>query len=587
MKGGLPLAVVAAGGLAFANSFKGALVFDDLTRIVDNPHVRTLWPLWPLLTESLRPLVDLSLVVNYALGGLNVVGYHGVNIVAHLLAAVTLYGLVRRTLATSAGGAFSDSQAALLAAASAMLWVVHPLHTQGVTYVIQRAELFMGACALMTLYSVARSARAARSIRWQLAGVLACAAGMMSKAVMGIVPILALLYDRTFFAGAWRTALRQRRLFYLGLAATWVLLGAILAMTPHIEQSAGFGFQVLSPLAYAKTQPGVILHYLRLAVWPDPLVFDYSWPVARGALAMVPGMLVLLGLMGLMIRIWTRARGVSFLILWVLLTLAPTSSVIPLADLAVEYRMYLPLAGLSVLAVLGGGWLLRRAPGITLRRALGFGLVVISIVSLALVTHRRNRDYASLLALWTDTVEKRPLNPKARNNLGLALTAAGRLEEAISRYEEALRLQPDFPEAHTNLGIALAQQGASREAKRHYVNALRLDPTFVKAHINFGNLLIREGNTTEALAHYRMAVALDPRSAEGRNDLGVALLQAGQVDAALAQFAQAIRLKPELIEAQRNLETVRAQRTVGEAVTWRAELLSPAGGTGQPATREH
>jgi hypothetical protein len=213
---------------AYANSLSGAFVFDDLPTIVDNPTIRHVWPLGPVFhppaatTATGRPLLNLSFALNYAIGGTEVRGYHVLNVSIHLLAGLTLFGCIRRTLRRvgSAGGATADPT--WLALAAAGIWVVHPLATESVDYVVQRAESLMGLLYLFTLYGFIRSSAekpGRASTLWLSASVLACAAGMAVKEVMVTAPVMVLLYDRTFAAGTLRAAWRQRRLYYLGLAA--------------------------------------------------------------------------------------------------------------------------------------------------------------------------------------------------------------------------------------------------------------------------------------------------------------------------------------------------------------------------------
>src|SRR2546427_851882 len=215
-----PLLLVGAGVAAYADSFHGPFFFDDLESIPGNPTIRHLWPPWvPLLppvhrTVAGRPLVNLSLAVNYALGGLHVEGYHALNLVLHLANGLLLWALVRRTLAQPRLRAEVGEAGPWLATAIALLWLVHPLATESVTYVIQRCELLMAFFLLLTLYGVARG--------WTVLAIVACALGMASKEVMVVTPLLALAYDRIFmFRRGWA--------LHVGLAETWFVLAGLVA----------------------------------------------------------------------------------------------------------------------------------------------------------------------------------------------------------------------------------------------------------------------------------------------------------------------------------------------------------------------
>jgi len=158
--------VVAAGLLAYCNSFTGGFFHDDFTSIPENPTIQRLWPIWQALspphrgelTVEGRPLINLSLAINYALGGYNVWGYHALNLTVHILAGLTLLGIVRRTLRQPALRDRFGAAANELGLATAVLWTVHPLQTESVTYIVQRAESIMGLFYLLTLYCFIRGA---------------------------------------------------------------------------------------------------------------------------------------------------------------------------------------------------------------------------------------------------------------------------------------------------------------------------------------------------------------------------------------------------------------------------------------------
>src|SRR3989338_2627471 len=170
-----PLLIVVAGLAAYHNSFSGVFTLDDASGIIHNVRIRHLWPP-SYLTHTTRPLADLTFALNYALGGLNPISYHLVNLAIHLAAALVLYGLIRRTCLTERLRARWGTTASTLAVAVALLWVVHPLTTQAVTYIVQRAEALMALGYLGTLYSVVRATQSPHPGRWHLFAVLACAA---------------------------------------------------------------------------------------------------------------------------------------------------------------------------------------------------------------------------------------------------------------------------------------------------------------------------------------------------------------------------------------------------------------------------
>jgi tetratricopeptide (TPR) repeat protein len=565
----LPLLLIGIGLAAYFNSFAGSFLFDDKLRIIDNPQIRRLWPLWAIMAESTRPILELSLALNYAVGGLNPWSYHAFNLAVHLSAGLLLFGIVRRMLESDRLRARYGGVSRGLAIAVAGIWLVHPLQTESVTYIIQRAESLMGLLFLMTMYCGIRACGSSHPWRWIIAAVIACALGMGTKEVMVSAPILMLLYDRTFVAQSFSEALHKRRGLYAGLAATWLVLAASLANAPANEQQV-YLVAGINPWSYALTQSEVIVHYLRLSLWPHPLVFDYAWPIAQHWSPVAPAAAVVLALSGGTVVALYRRMWLGFWGAWFFLILAPTSSIMPIADVAFEHRMYLSLAAVVVVVVIGGYELVERI-GRALRmsgdarRWLEAGVVVAVVVVLGYTTVRRNEDYRSELVMWSDTVAKRPDNARAHVNLGIAIKGQGKLSEAIAQYNEALRVNPDYAEAHNNLGNALAIQGNLGKAIDHYNEALRIKPNYAEAQLNYGTALINQGKLADAIVHYNEALRLDPNHAGAHNNLGMALARQGRLDEASAHFASAVRLDPGFTWARNNLRRVEAARNQAKA----------------------
>jgi protein O-mannosyl-transferase len=573
-----PVVIVLAVLAAYHGSFTGPFIFDD-TSIIDAHELRDPWS-WRVLTGTTRPLVQLSFALNYAYGELDVVGYHVVNVAIHALAALGLYAIVARTLAGWPAGTLWHDEAAELALAASLVWAVHPLQTESVTYVVQRAESLMALWYLTTLYAVVRGATSRHRRPWFAAAIVACALGMVTKPVMVTAPIAVMLYDRVFLARSWRELWRSRGVLYLALAGTWLCLVLVVGRPNESAQTAGFAMQDVSFWEFLRTQPGVVLHYLRLVVWPHPLVLDYGWPVANDAVAIVAPTLVLAALGAVTAWAWKRCPSVGFLAVAFFLTLAPSSSVIPIRDLAFEHRMYLPLAPLAVLAVVGvrwvaGHWIRGRAAA----ERVALAVVAVLVIALTLTTIARNRDYASAITMWSDVVAKRPANARAQSNLGQSLDEAGRSADAIAPLEAAVRLNPGFVDAHLNLGNALANQRRDDAAALHYAEALRLDPSTAKAHNSWGVVLRRQGKLAEAESHYRAALRLNPDLAEAENNLGVVLMDLGRIDEAREHYTRALELAPRYAEVASNFGNLLLREgKAAEAVPYyrRAIRISPA-----------
>lgn len=542
------LVIVAASVVAYHNSFDGPFVFDDASSIVTNPTIRRLWPLTEPLTPPSsnvtaqgRPVLNLSLALNYAIGGPAVRGYHVVNLLIHASAALVLFGVVRRTWARVASA--GATQATGLALSVAVLWAVHPLQTESVTYVIQRAESLMGLFYLLTLYGFIRAAtgeaassRREKTVRWSILSVVACAAGMATKEVTATAPLMVLFYDRCFVAGTFLGALRRRPGFYAALGGTWLLLAWLIHQTGgNRGGSVGFGVGV-AWWDYWLTQFAAIGAYLKLTFWPHPLVFEYGsfWIEHAGRIAVE--ILLVLGLVGGTLVALARRPAWGFLGAWFLGILAPTSLAPGTTQMIVEHRMYLPLAAVWVAAV---G--LAQALVLARRRSLAVGFAVAVVLAAMLLTIRRNADYRSDLVLWTDTIAKRPGNPLAHFMLAGAWERAGDPARASVAYEETLRLKPDFSVGQETYGELLLRLGRRAEAIPRFEAALRLQPEFADAHMNLGNALLAEGRGSDALTHLAEAVRLMPQAAEAHYNFGHALAAAGRVDEAEREFAATLQ----------------------------------------------
>ena len=536
---------------AYANSFWVPFVFDDLRAVTLNPTIHHLWPLGPVLSPppegglSGRPLANLSLALNYAFGGEAVVGYHAVNLEIHVLAALVLLGVVRRTLLRPRLRDRFGDVALPLAGAVALLWALHPLQTEAVTYISQRTESLMGLWYLLTLYGFIRAVESPAPGRWLGLSVGACLLGALTKEVIVTAPLLVLLYDRTFVAGTFREAWRKRRWYYVGLAGSWILLAWLMRglATRHV----GYGLGV-TWWTCALTESQAVMRYLRLAIWPHPLVFDYGMGMAAVS-AVTLSCMLLIGLLvaGAGLALWKRP-ALGFVGAAIFILLAPASSVVPVVMQPVaEHRMYLPLAGVIVLAVMG----LHAALG---RWTIGAVLVVAAV--LGFLTAQRNATYFNEVTLWSDTVSWRPENARAQNNLGSALVHAGRLIEAREHFAAMVRLHPDDALAHYNLGNVLRDLGRYEEAMEQCTIALRLKPDFAEAHCIMGSALAQSGRMNEAVTHFQAAVSIDPASVEAHFDLGQAFFELERYPAAAEQFATAVRLQPDFAEAHQKLGDV-------------------------------
>jgi tetratricopeptide (TPR) repeat protein len=526
----LLLAVLALA--VYGNNLRGAFILDDVPWVLYNQNIRTLRPWWKPVVHTSRPVLQWSLAANYAVGDLNPLGYHVVNDVLHALAALALFGVVRRTLRTERVAARFGEAADGLGFAAALLWALHPLDTEAVSYVVQRSESMVGLFAILTVYCVIRGATARGANGWNLLAVVSCALGMGSKPVAVIVPLLVLAYDWTFLAGTWSELWRRRWGLYVGLAVCWLLAGVFL-YTGGREWvgSAGmvYGGRAISWVDYVALEPAVILHYLRLCFWPDHLCLLY----ARPQQSVGPLFWLQCGAISVLViatvYLLARKSGAGFLGAWFFLALAPTSSVIPLLHPEVEHRMYVPLmAVMAGIAIAGRAAVERVARSSEARRWLGAAALVLAAVGLGATTIRRNQDYRTEVSIWRDTAQKAPTNPDAQYGLGLAWATAGRIDEAGAAFAEAMRLQPDYKQVEYDWGVILIRTGREAEALTHFAAALRIDPRFAKAEDGIGYVLYHQGKLAEAIQHFFEATRLNPNDIQAQYNLSRAVYEERQ-----------------------------------------------------------
>ncbi|MCB9853376.1 MAG: tetratricopeptide repeat protein [Phycisphaerales bacterium] len=534
---GLAFVLAVLTSRAYANSFKGDFVYDDTKWIEQMSVDRVKDPIRSALGAR-RPVVDLTLTYNYiraekhpAPRAMTVrelpdpYGYHVVNLIIHILAGLTLFGLVRRTIRI---GPFSDpvkESAHWIAFCIAMLWLLHPLQTQSVTYIIQRAESMMGLFYLLTLYCLLRYATTQDGpirISWLICTLIAACLGMGSKAVMVTVPIVALIFDRAFLAQNWRELFSKRWPAHACIAASLLVLvscGVVkgVLFKPNARNATvGFGLSnkqhqyYVSPFEYLLTEAKVIPRYLKLSALPTDQVLDYKMEkvdphvLTFGELfseSLLPGAFVLLMLgataFGLYRRHWLGFVGV-----WFFVILAPTSSIIPIRDPIYEHRMYLSLAAVIALFVAGLWFVLQRLTKESLRAALGpicAAVCLIPAAAFAYGTYQRNALYQDPTELWEDNIAKVPDNWRARNNLAkryldIADEKPKNIDKAINHLVLAVQNNPQFVNGWYNLGNAYSRKKEYDKAIDAYQNALKSNPRYTVAHIMIGNAYTDKGN---------------------------------------------------------------------------------------------
>lgn len=563
----LPLAL---GALSYARVLHGEFQFDDRPSVEQNPAVRApaLLSARPLLNGDARPLTDLTFALDYALGRLDPFGYHLVNLLLHLGVVVLLHrlslALLRRAGAASAEGT---------ALAAAGIFAVHPLASQAVSYVSQRAEVLASlfyAGGLLLLLQADRRGRSVGGVAVWAGAFAAYLAGLHAKAVAVTLPAAWILVALALPRGEAAPVRRGGRALlqvapFLAVAALFAArtMGALRG-----RSDAGLDVPGVPPGSYALTQLRVVLRYLRLLAWPAGQNLDHQVAVSSGldgatlAAALVLGLLLAgAALLVVRARAWAipdraAARLGLFGLAWFLLVLSPTSSLVPLADLMEEHRAYLASWGpILALAVGGERLLFHLAP--RWRRALALAAVGAAWLALALALHARNAVWESRRALWTDVSRRSPGKVRAYVNLGHALAGEGALDEAVEAYRRALSMPPDptatRSEILRNLGAALATLGSTAEAEQVLRQSLADDPRNPELWNNLAICLLDLDRPAEAEEAVRRALEVSPHLGQAQNTLGEVLLRRGDLEGARASFERAVALDPDVALRHHNL----------------------------------
>jgi Flp pilus assembly protein TadD len=539
-----------------------------------------------------RPFSNIGFALNYYLHGENVVGYHAVNIVIHLLATIFFFSLVKVTL-TTRPFSLEPKTISIIALLSAFLWSINPIQTQSVSYIVQRmnSQASMFFVLSMLLYARARlSTPGAKSKTLLVGSLLSGILAIGSKEMAATLPFFILCYEWYFLQDLDRGFAKRKAVF---IVAAFLLMAAtalyFLGGSPVERILAGYNFRDFTPVQRLLTQPRVVLFYLSLFFFPHPnrLNLDHDFTLSFSYLdppSTTLSLILILALCVAAVLLAKRHRLLSFGILWFLGNLVIESSVIGL-EIIFEHRLYLPSMFLVVALV-----------HVLITRVKPSWFAAAVLVSAGIVctlwTYQRNQVWADPELFWKDAIGKSPDKPRAYNNLGTvlikkeqyqaaadafraailrnprtpkpnynlasALVRMGRLDEAADQLEITLRRAPANYLAHNNLALIRLRQRRFEDAEKHLRSAIQIKPDYDNAYNNLGVLMRRQGKLEEAIPYFKIAIALDPGYAEAHNNLGYTLKMEGKLALAIAHFEKALDLAPGYQIAQKNLEETKA-----------------------------
>jgi len=578
----------------YSNTLEVPFYFDDVPRISDNPDIRMTKMTFNKVrnaafgehSASNRPFGNITFALNYYFHKYDLKGYHVVNIIIHTLTGIFLYLFIKTTLSVATPRSPKPSIPESLdpsfpAFFAALVWLAHPVHTQSVTYIVQRFNSMAAMFYVLSfwLYVKGRirmrqhatqnpqskaafspkSRKSAISFLFSASSlyfsgsVMAWIIALGSKQTAATLPFFIFLYEWYFFQDLSRDWLKCQLKYCFGIIILFGLICLIytgLNPLKKIVSSASYARNNFIFTERVLTQPRVVIYYLSLLFYPHPsrLNLDYDFPLSHSLIDPVTTLLSLLtiiGIVGLAVYAARRERLISFCILWYFGNLVIESSVIPLA-IIFEHRTYLPSMLICLLVVALGHRLIKfKWLGIT------FMLVVVTVFSFW--TYQRNKVWRDDITLWQDVVNKSPQKVRPHNNLGNALIESGRTEEAIEHYLQALRINPYSSEVHNNLADALSKLGQFQKAIDHYHEALRIQPDYVDAYNDLGNALINIGQVSDAIRHFNQALRLNPKFVPAYNSLSLALIRMGKTDEAVVQLQKALKINPNYVDAHVNL----------------------------------
>lgn len=593
------LLIILVGVLCYSNTFHVPMILDDEGSIQLHTPVHGLanyfaegWPGYTFLPN--RAFGYLTFAINFELGGLNLPGYHLVNIAIHICTGLLVYSFIRLTFRTPymQHARIQPGFANVFAFVVALFFICHPIQTQAVTYIVQRltsmtAMFYLAALVCYLRWRMpsgdGRSDTPAKMISWYILALAATLLAMKTKEISITLPVMILLFEYSFFGIPGRKLILK--ISPLLITIFLIPITRILHVAPALKAAGSDGSYLsdshltayniirMTRWDYLYTQFSVIVTYLRLLFFPVNQHLDYDYPISRTLFAPRPllSLLLLLSILLLALCMFIKSspkpettvsdeqrilitstpllRLAAFGIFWFFITLSVESSIIVIQDVIYEHRLYLPSVGflLSVAALITTGLthLERRMPGV---KNPALALVGCIAVALSVATYTRNNVWRDWITLWTDNVAKAPAKPRPHNILGIGYFYRGNLDRAMLQYQEALRLKPDYIEVFYNIGLVHKAKKEHKESIVMFLKALGMtafnEIQFAKMYneigINYGEL----ENPDQALKAFASAVKYSPDSVEFRNNYAYALLMQGELDTAFKEYQEVLKMDP-------------------------------------------
>ncbi len=562
------LVLVALTLLIYGQSLSVPFLFDDFRIIERNPAIRDLSGMLSLKSLSSRPLVDLTLALNYAAGKLEPAGYHILNILFHLMnggiawlvaAALTRAWYRRQHTAV-------PTSARVIPFTVAAIFLLHPVQTQPVIYICQRYTLVAAGFYMLSIYCFIQ-ARMRSQEKWEPSSLthplplLRCVlwyAGMMAAALLGVLskqntaslPFMLFFIELLVFNRTWWGLVIRVLLLVAGIAGVvlvfWAMrndqIDSVKALI-HFLDVRTREIQGVSRIRYLLTQWQVVWEYLRMVVWPTGLTIEHAYRLTSGNLDLLT-ILAGAGHLAMLVLAWAvrKKHGlVSLGICWFYIALSVESSIIPIRDPMVDHRLYLPMAGVALIA----GYLAQVCFQKTEQPKVAAGMLAALILIATGWSYTQAQVWKSSESVWRDSLEKNPQNPKAYTNLGRVYELKGDRATATAYYTKAMEMDASLYRPALNLGLMYAREGAYDTARDYLEQVIRIHPVCEKAYGTLGLIHLMEGRRDKALQLLKHADRLNPKNPVNLFNLGLLHIEMEKLNPAFTYFSRLVRLFPE------------------------------------------
>jgi len=545
----------------YFNSFQSPFHFDDEGVIVANENIRS----WESVTKNQylsRYVLFLSFYLNYFIGEYNVIGYHILNLLLHIAVVILIYSLTALILQQDKSqNPFSLKNLPFL---SALIFSIHPINTESVTYIVSRSSILATFFYLLSLLLFIKGHTmypemhvTLKRALYYLSSIASYILALGTKEDAVTLPIMILLYLFYFsYSGKGIKDFIMQYSVYISIPM--VLLTAYLSYRFYI-----FGWSTLTtiprniqeyitPWYYFLTELKVIIfYYLKLLSLPINLNVDPDIPMSTSLFepVVIISLLSILLFIYLSYRLYNTSKIISFSILWFLITLIPTSSIVPLLDFAAEHRLYLPAVGFS-LCYAG---LISKVNEGNIRK----GILITIIILFSVGTIKRNIAWGDSVRLWQDAVRKSPYKARVYYNLGIEYAQNKQFEKAFIEFKRSVKILPNHLGSHLMMGKMYKELGIYKNIIGEMEIVLSLKPEKIDEHVDayleLSNAYIKLGDSKKAEESIKEGLKLNPKNVMFYNNMATVLVERGMFDEAVKELRTALSLKPDYLKAYYNL----------------------------------